>query len=95
MVLCTVIAVNAVACKRLPLGTDLASYGMEHHQIGRGRIMGKRSFKGCVFVAGLSAAMLTGSAHGISFSIDGLSPEFTVGIPGVAGAGSSRSHRVP
>ncbi len=49
--------------------------------------MGGSRFNRCVFVAGLSAVMLTGSANGISFSIDGLSPEFTVGVQGVAGAG--------
>ena len=49
--------------------------------------MGTSNFRASVFLAGLTAAVFTGSANGISFSIDGLSPEFTVGIQGVAGAG--------
>ncbi len=46
------------------------------------------SFRRCAWGAGLTAAVFAGTAQGQSFSIDGLSPEFTVGVLGVAPAGS-------
>ena len=49
--------------------------------------MGVDSITKCAWIAGLTACVFTGSVSGISFSIDGLSPEFTVGVQFVAGAG--------
>jgi hypothetical protein len=49
--------------------------------------MGVSRFSSCAWVAGITACVFTGSASGISFSFDGLSPEWTVGVQGVAGAG--------
>jgi hypothetical protein len=49
--------------------------------------MGVEKITTCACIAGLTACVFAGSASGISFSIDGLSPEFTVGVQGVAPAG--------